>query len=151
MLPDGRPGEYLTDRLTDEAVRFMTESRDKPFFLYFPHYGVHTPLQAREEMVARYEQIPKRQRQGDPVYAAMVESIDQSVGRVLSTLDATCADREYRCHFHFRQRRVLEGYKQRTCLRARQGCLLRKVAASVYLSLSNGRVSLGRASSSTNR
>ena len=41
VLPDGRPGEYLTDRLTDEAVRFMTESRDKPFFLYFPHYGVH--------------------------------------------------------------------------------------------------------------
>ena len=87
VLPDGRPGEYLTDRLTDEAVRFMTESRHKPFFLYFPHYGVHTPLQAREEMVARYEQIPKRERQGDPVYAAMVESIDQSVGRVLSTLD----------------------------------------------------------------
>ena len=87
MLPDGRPGEYLTDRLTDEAVRFITESRDKPFFLYFPHYGVHSPLQAKEEMVARYEQIPKRQRQGDPVYAAMVESIDQSVGRVLSTLD----------------------------------------------------------------
>ena len=87
-LPDGEPGEYLTDRLTDEAVKFIRESRDKPFFLYFPHYGVHTPLQAKKEMIARYERIPKPRRQGNPVYAAMVESIDQSVGRIVDTLDS---------------------------------------------------------------
>ena len=86
VLADGKPGEYLTDRLTDETVSFIQESRDKPFFLYFPHYGVHTPLQAKEEMITRYKQIPKDQRQGDPTYAAMVESIDESVGRVLTTL-----------------------------------------------------------------
>ena len=86
VLPDGEPGEYLTDRLTDEAITFLHESRDHPFFLYFPHYGVHTPLQARKEMIARYERVPEDQRQGDPKYAAMVESIDQSVGRVLRTL-----------------------------------------------------------------
>jgi len=86
VLPDGEPGEYLTDRLTDEAVKFIRESRERPFFLYFPHYGVHTPLQAKEEMVARYEKVPEDRRQGEPVYAAMVESIDQSVGRVLVTL-----------------------------------------------------------------
>lgn len=86
VLPDGEPGEYLTDRLTDEAVKFIRESREHPFFLYFPHYGVHTPLQAKEEMVARYEKVPEDRRQGEPVYAAMVESIDQSVGRVLVTL-----------------------------------------------------------------
>ncbi|MEM7234237.1 MAG: sulfatase [Planctomycetota bacterium] len=85
-LPDGPKGEYLTDRLTDEAVNFIRESPDKPFFLYFPHYGVHTPLQAKKEMVKKYEAVPKEKRQGRPVYAAMVESIDQSVGRVLSTL-----------------------------------------------------------------
>lgn len=87
VLPDGDPGEYLTDRLTDEAVAFLRDSRETPFFLYFPHYGVHTPLQAKSEMVARYEQIPDGDRQGNPVYAAMVESIDQSVGRVLAMLE----------------------------------------------------------------
>jgi arylsulfatase A len=86
VLPDGQPGEYLTDRLTDEAVKFIRESREKPFFLYFPHYAVHTPLQAKKEMVAKYEKIPEAQRQGTPVYAAMVESVDESVGRVVQTL-----------------------------------------------------------------
>ena len=85
-LPDGEPGEYLTDRLTDEAVKFLQESKEQRFFLYFPHYGVHTPLQAKKEMVASYERVPKGERQGNPIYAAMVESIDQSVGRVLATL-----------------------------------------------------------------
>ena len=86
VLPDGKEGEYLTDRLTDEAVKFIRASKDKPFFLYFPHYGVHTPLQAKKDVVAKYERIPEAQRQGKPEYAAMVESIDDSVGRVLATL-----------------------------------------------------------------
>ena len=86
VLPDGKPGEYLTDRLTDEAVKFIRDTRDKPFFLYFPHYGVHTPLQAKADMIAKYERIPEAQRQGKPEYAAMVESVDESVGRVLATL-----------------------------------------------------------------
>lgn len=86
VLPDGSPGEYLTDRLTDEAVKFIRESRNQPFFLYFPHYGVHTPLQAKAELVAKYDRIPPAERQGKPVYAAMVESIDQSVGRVMAVL-----------------------------------------------------------------
>ncbi len=86
VLPDGQPGEYLTDRLTDEAVKFIRASKDKPFCLYFPHYGVHTPLQAKKELVAKYERVPEAQRQGKPEYAAMVESVDDSVGRVMTTL-----------------------------------------------------------------
>jgi arylsulfatase A-like enzyme len=86
VLPDGQLGEYLTDRLTDEAVNFIRESKDKPFFLYFPHYGVHTPIQAKPEVTAKYERIPEAERQGKPEYAAMVESIDDSVGRVMATL-----------------------------------------------------------------
>lgn len=86
VLEGGKPGEYLTDRLTDEAIKFIRESRDRPFLLYFPHYAVHTPLQAKPEMIARYEQIPEAERQGTPVYAAMIESVDESVGRVLATL-----------------------------------------------------------------
>ena len=86
VLPDGKPGEYLTDRLTDEAVKFIRDNRERPFFLYFPHYGVHAPLEAKKEMIAKYEKIPAAERQGKPEYAAMVESVDQSVGRVLETL-----------------------------------------------------------------
>jgi arylsulfatase A-like enzyme len=86
VLPDGAADEYLTDRLTDEAVKFIDENKDQPFFLYFPHYGVHTPLQAKPEVVAKYAAIPEDQRQGLPEYAAMVESIDDSVGRVVDTL-----------------------------------------------------------------
>jgi arylsulfatase A-like enzyme len=86
VLPDGQPGEYLTDRLTDEAVKFIRASLEKPFFLYFPHYGVHTPLEGKKDLVAKYERVPEAQRQGKPEYAAMVESVDDSVGRVLATL-----------------------------------------------------------------
>ncbi len=86
VFPDGQPGEHLTDRLTDEAVAFLRENQERPFFLYFPHYGVHTPLQAKPEVIAKYARAPEDQRQGSPVYAAMVESIDDSVGRVMDTL-----------------------------------------------------------------
>jgi len=86
VLAEGKPGEYLTDRLTDEAVHFIRENRDRPFFLYFPHYGVHTPLQAKPELIAKYEKISEAERQGKPAYAAMIESVDESVGRVLETL-----------------------------------------------------------------
>ena len=89
VLQDGEPGEYLTDRLTKEAVKFIRQSDvdEQPFFLYFPHYGVHTPIQAKQEVTAKYEKIPKEERQGLPAYAAMVESIDDSVGQILQTLE----------------------------------------------------------------
>ena len=86
VLPHGKPSEYLTDRLTDEAVKHIDSSDGRPFFLYLSHYGVHTPLQAPQEMVKKYEAIPKSKRQGKPVYAAMVESIDNSIGRVLNAI-----------------------------------------------------------------
>ncbi|MFN9719792.1 MAG: sulfatase [Planctomycetota bacterium] len=98
VLPDGTEGEYLTDRLTDEAVKFIRSTQSatnqeqgttrtpQPFFLYFSHYGVHTPLQAKKELTARYECVPERDRQGKPEYAAMIESVDDSVGRVMATL-----------------------------------------------------------------
>ncbi|MCA9192134.1 MAG: sulfatase [Planctomycetales bacterium] len=87
VLPNGHADEYLTDRLTDEAVKFITQNKDQPFFLYFPHYGVHAPLQAKPHMIAKYKQIPKEQRQGLPEYAAMVESVDDSVSRVIAVLE----------------------------------------------------------------
>jgi arylsulfatase A-like enzyme len=80
-------GEYLTDRLTAEAERFLAANRDRPFFLYLPHYTVHTPLRAKPEIVARYLGAGKPGTQNNPIYAAMVESMDESVGRILKKLD----------------------------------------------------------------
>ncbi|MGI9243995.1 MAG: sulfatase-like hydrolase/transferase, partial [Verrucomicrobiales bacterium] len=86
-LPNGKDGEYLTDRLTDEAIALLRTHRDQPFFLHFAHYAVHTPLQAKKDMIGRYESKSEADRQGEPAYAAMVESVDQSVGRVVAALD----------------------------------------------------------------
>ena len=87
LLPGAPDGEYLTDRLTDEAINFIEDSGDQPFFLYLSHYAVHTPLQAKPAMTAAYEKIPEAERQGDPKYAAMIESVDESVGKVLAALE----------------------------------------------------------------
>ena len=87
-LKGGKEGKYLTDRLTDEAISFIKENKDQPFLVYLTHYAVHTPLQAPEVLVEKYKQ--KKAETGnkriDPVYAAMVESVDKNVGRVLETL-----------------------------------------------------------------
>ena len=85
-LPDGQAGEYLTDRLTDEALTFIEKNKDRPFFLYLSHYAVHTPLQAQKKLIAKYEKKPPSEHHKKPVYAAMVESVDKSVGRVMAKL-----------------------------------------------------------------
>ena len=81
-------GEYLTDRLAAEAERFIESNREKPFFLYLPHYAPHTPLTAKKELIAKYPGQPAHGRQSHPTYAAMLESLDEAVGRVLKKLDA---------------------------------------------------------------
>jgi len=83
---EGEPGEYLTDRLTDEAVGFIERHRERPFFLHLAHYAVHTPLQAQQRLVDKYEGKPVTPEHGDPVYAAMVESVDESIGRIVDKL-----------------------------------------------------------------
>jgi arylsulfatase A-like enzyme len=100
------PGSYLTDRLTDEAVRFLEEPRDRPFLLVLAHYAVHTPLQSKPDLEARYaarrDSLPAdtmpftpehggaqtKERQDNAVYAGMIASMDESVARVLATLDS---------------------------------------------------------------
>lgn len=80
-------GEYLTDRLTAEAERFLADSKERPFFLYLAHYGVHTPLMAPAELVKKYAGTPTGGRQSNPIYAAMIEAMDNSVSRILKKLD----------------------------------------------------------------
>jgi arylsulfatase A len=85
-------GEFLTGKLTQAAASFIEQNRSNPFFLYLPHYTVHIPLGAPEAEVERH-----RARARDlynPVYAAMVETLDRSVGEVLAAIEsAGVADR----------------------------------------------------------
>lgn len=132
---ENRPGDYLTDRLTDEALKFIEGNKDAPFFLYLSHFAVHDPIQGRADLVKKYQAklqrgtaetkdafilegnpdarpplsstelaallkedawqgfgvLPKqtvkiKQRQDNVQFAAMVESMDESLGRVLAKL-----------------------------------------------------------------
>ena len=86
-LEFGKPGEYLTDRLTDEALRVIDQADDKPFFLYLAHYAPHTPMEAKDHDVHHFEaKLRPGQHHQNAVYAAMVKSLDDSVGRVLDHL-----------------------------------------------------------------
>ncbi len=104
MPAGGKEGEYLTDRLTDESLKFIEANKDRPFLLYLSHYAVHTPLESKKELAEKYRakaaKLPEapeprpvygsyktRQRQDHAVYAGMVQSADESVGRVLRKLD----------------------------------------------------------------
>lgn len=102
-LPDGPEGEHLPDRLAAETGKFIEANKDQPFFAFFSFYSVHTPLQSRPDLEKKYEE--KRSRLGLevkwgreeprdvrlvqelPVYAGMVEAMDQAVGKVLAKLD----------------------------------------------------------------
>lgn len=93
-LPKGEAGEFLPDRLTKEAVGFITANKEKPFFLYFPHYAVHTPIAGKPEVIEKYKK--KAEAMGvklNPTYAALYEGVDDSVGAVRKALaDLKLAD-----------------------------------------------------------
>jgi len=114
-LEDGQDGEYLTDRLTDEAIRLIENNDREPFFMYLSHYAVHIPIQVPDRYIKKYEQkareigldqqktfeegdffpcehkkdrrIIRRLLQSDPAYAGMVENLDENIGRVLKAVD----------------------------------------------------------------
>jgi arylsulfatase A len=87
-LSEGEPGDYLTDRLANEAVKMLDGFGDKPFFLYLPHYAVHTPIQGRKDLVAKFQaKLKPGLTHTNPGYAAMLASLDDAVGKVRAKLD----------------------------------------------------------------
>jgi arylsulfatase A-like enzyme len=90
VLPDGPEGEYLPARLADEAIAYINEKRDGPFFLNYWPYSVHYPMQARQELIDKYAKR-KGQNPGpgikDHIYAAMIEGMDTELGRFFKALD----------------------------------------------------------------
>ena len=79
------PGEFLTERLTLEGGRFLNDNRARPWFLYQAHFTVHMPLEARREVIEKYRK--RNTGDVDPIYCAMVESADDSVGRLLKSVE----------------------------------------------------------------
>jgi len=114
-LENGPEGEYLTDRLTDEAIKLINNNGSEPFFMYLSHYAVHIPIQTPQKYINKYEQkseslcldkqktfeegehfpcehkkhrrIRRRLLQSDPPYAGMVQNLDENIGRVLKALE----------------------------------------------------------------
>lgn len=83
----GNENDKWVGAFTQEALKFIEANRDDPFFLYLAHHAVHVPLQAKEDLVSKYEKKPGTGGHKNPVYAAMVESVDWSVGRIMEKLD----------------------------------------------------------------
>ncbi|MFI3169979.1 MAG: sulfatase [Faecalibacterium sp.] len=115
-LPDGPEGEYLTDRLTDEAIALIESGEERPFFLHMSHYTVHVPLEGKQadtdKFLAKAERlgldikpfeigeefttedkkgkhVVRRTYQSDPVYAGMIWNLDQNMGRLMDALERT--------------------------------------------------------------
>ncbi len=88
-LKNAPSDEYLTDRLTDEAIGFIDRNHKQPWFLYLTHFAVHTPLQGKSELVAKYNAKPKGALHSHAVMAAMIESVDTGVGRIMDKLEET--------------------------------------------------------------
>jgi arylsulfatase A-like enzyme len=113
-LEDGPVGEYLTDRQTDEAIRFIEDTRGKPFYVYLSYYAVHNPMQGKEELIKRFtakadsmglskispftrdkdwikksmsDNFKERIIQSNPVYASMIYSVDENLGKLFRKLE----------------------------------------------------------------
>ncbi len=83
----GKPGEFLTDRLTDEAIHVIDQAGDRPFFLYLAHYAPHTPIEAKPDDLAHFQtKLQPNLRHQNAVYAAMVKNLDDNVGRLIRRL-----------------------------------------------------------------
>ncbi|WP_299552301.1 sulfatase [Seonamhaeicola sp.] len=86
FIEDGPKGEYLTDRLTNEAISFIEKNKASSFFVYLPYYTVHTPIMGKEALVEKFKKKQGSHGQDRADYAAMVASMDENVGKLLKSL-----------------------------------------------------------------
>ncbi len=86
-LTDGPVGEFLTDRESAEAVKFIEQNQARSFFLYLAHYAVHQPIAGKPEVIKKFEQKDARLlKQNNATYAALISSVDDSIGKIRATL-----------------------------------------------------------------
>jgi arylsulfatase A-like enzyme len=86
-LKDASKDEYLTDTLSNEAVSFIRKNKERPWLLYLTHFAVHTPLHAKKELVAKYKAKPKGELHDHVDMATMIQSVDDGVGKIVTTLE----------------------------------------------------------------
>ncbi|HSH09846.1 MAG TPA: sulfatase, partial [Oceanipulchritudo sp.] len=91
-LDDGKPGDFLTNKLTDTAIDYLEGNHDKPFLLYFAYYTLHSPLMAPPELVEKYTAKAKtfentKDEFINPIRAGMAECLDNSIGRIMAKLE----------------------------------------------------------------
>jgi len=95
---EDQPGDYLTDRLTDEALKYMEQHREEPFFLYLSHFAVHDPIDGRPDLVEKYERKFRRMRPADIVPFVLEENPDDQVSFTRNQLNRMIYEPEYEPH-----------------------------------------------------
>jgi arylsulfatase A-like enzyme len=86
FIKNGKKGEYLTDRLTKEAISFVEKFKDTTFFVYLPYYTVHTPIISKENLIKKFKNKKGINGQNRPDYAAMIASLDENIGKLLASI-----------------------------------------------------------------
>ena len=86
-LQDAPDGQYITDRLSDEACKFITTNKANPWMLYLTHFAVHTPIQAKKDLIAKYEAKKSGTLHDNVKMATMIQAVDDGVGKIVKTLD----------------------------------------------------------------
>ncbi|MBU3011329.1 sulfatase [Polaribacter vadi] len=85
---DHKKGENLTDRLTQEAISFIKDNKEKPFFVYLPFYAVHTPLSTTSALEKKYSEKEGNSSKKKAIYAGMIETVDRNIGLILDEIKA---------------------------------------------------------------
>lgn len=81
-------GKFLADALSDKAIQYIQKKHSSPFFLYLPFYSVHSPVQAPDSLIRKYKTLLPPGTKLSPVYAAMIENLDENVGRIVAAVNA---------------------------------------------------------------
>ena len=104
----GTPGEHIDEGMAKEAAKFITENKDRPFYVNFCTFSVHAPWQAKEDLIQEFaKKADPASLQRNPVYAAMISSMDNAIGMVLRALDEAGVARQHHRHLHVGQRRLV--------------------------------------------